>query len=223
MTLPVVTYVGAAARIIGPEATHAVLHAAATTALLVVAGLHFVRGGRVIRAAAIVVRATVVAAAIIVRRRERAADDRAGGETATEAPAPSTAPAPTPAAPLHILDIARGCILDRRRAANRRRQSDTRKRRHGNRDQRGGHQFRDCFRHFYTTELSLLHCLSCHTQGGRNQRVSCTPAPACDSAAKFGRREAGRLAKCAGSQTNPGLRPGFFLLSVVPCVASLSR
>src|SRR5262245_63973604 len=130
MTLPVVTHVGAAARIIGPEATHAVLHtAAATTALLVVAGLDFVRGGRVIRAAAIVVRATVVAAAIIVRRRERAADDRAGGETATEAPPPSTAPAPTPAAPLHILDIARGCILDRRRAANRRRQSDTRKRR----------------------------------------------------------------------------------------------
>src|SRR5215475_14508343 len=138
-------------------------YSAATTALLVVAGLDFVRGGRVIRAAAIVVRATVVAAAIIVRRRERAADDRAGGETATEAPAPSTAPAPTPAAPLHILDIARGCILDRRRAANRRRQSDTRKRRHGNRDQRGGHQFRDCFRHCYTSELSLLHCLSCHT------------------------------------------------------------
>src|SRR5262249_27785206 len=164
MTLPVVTYVGAAARIIGPEATHAVLHAAATTALLVVAGLDFVRGGRVKRAAAIVVRATVVAAAIIVRRRERAADDRAGGETATEPPAP------TSAAPLHILDIARGCILDRQRAANRHRRSDTRKRRHRNRDQRGGHQFRDCIRHCYTFELSLLHCLSYHT------RVSCTPA-----------------------------------------------
>src|SRR5262245_10492908 len=122
MTLPVVTHVGAAARIIGSEAAHAVLHAtAATPALLVVAGLDLVRRGRVIRAAAVVVRATVVAAAVIVRRRERAADDRAGGETATEAPAP------TSAAPLHSLDVAGGRILDRQRAANRRRRSDTRK------------------------------------------------------------------------------------------------
>src|SRR6516164_3735008 len=57
MTLPVVTHVGAAARIIGSEAVHAVLHAAATTAaLLVVAGFDFVRGGRAIRAAAIIAR-----------------------------------------------------------------------------------------------------------------------------------------------------------------------
>src|SRR5215831_13810179 len=125
MTLPVVTHVGAAARIIGSEAAHAVLHAAATTAALVVAGFDFVRGGLGIRAAAI-----RVAAAVIVRGRQRAADDRAGGETAAEAPAPSTAPAPASAAPApsHSLDVARGCILDRQRAANRRRRSDTRKR-----------------------------------------------------------------------------------------------
>src|SRR5215471_12324680 len=76
MTLPVVTHVGAAARIIGSETAHAVLHAA--TALLVVARLDLVRGGRIIRAAAMVVWATVVAAAVIIRRRERATDDRAG-------------------------------------------------------------------------------------------------------------------------------------------------
>src|SRR5262249_10044799 len=112
MTLPVVTHVGAAARIIGSEAAHAVLHAAATTAaLLVVAGFDFGRGGRVIRAAAI-----RVAAAVIVRGRQRAADDRAGGETAAEAP--STAPASAAPAPSHSLDVARGCILDRQRAAN---------------------------------------------------------------------------------------------------------
>src|SRR5262245_50406912 len=160
MTLPVVTHVGAAARIIGPEATHAVLHtAAATTALLVVAGLDFVRGGRVKRAAAIVVRATVVAAAVIVRRRERAADDRAGGETATKAPAPSATPTPAAPAPSHSLDVARGCILDRHRAASRRRRSAARKRRHGNRDQRGGHQFSERIRHCCTSESPLLQCV----------------------------------------------------------------
>jgi hypothetical protein len=105
MTLPVVTHVGAAARIIGSEAAHAVLHAAATTAaLLVVAGFDFVRGGRIIRTTAIIVR---VAAAVIVRGRQRAADDRAGGETAAEAPAPaSAAPAPS-----HSLDVLVAAFL----------------------------------------------------------------------------------------------------------------